>query len=144
MNIHYEGASENNNNKRFAIIYYQPKEEEKAIRFMKFVESYGYKTFGEEESIYIEVEDKDDYNYINESFQKYKKKNWGRCYPSRLGCVSLSIERAYDICSSDEQFYCYLVDMTFTEGSIKSIFEGVSGGPDAYQNGFDCVAASVM
>lgn len=35
MNIHYEGASENNNNTRFAIIYYQAKEEQKAIRFME-------------------------------------------------------------------------------------------------------------
>ena len=142
MNVHYEGASENNNNNRFAIIYYQAKEEQKAIRFMQFVESFGYKTFGEEESIYIEVEDKDDYNYINESFQKYKKKNWAKCYPKR--CVTLSSEGAYAICDSDEQFYCYLVDMEYTENAIKSIFERVSGGPDAYSNGFDCVAASVF
>ncbi len=133
MNIQYIGATENSNNKRFAVIQYCKKEEEKAERFITLLEHMcDYKWFGEEEMIYIEVQDHDDYGYIKECFHSYK-----RTKLFDKASKYFSYEAMYEQAESDGEMYCFLVNKGRTESEIEKIMNDVSCGPDAYHHALE-------
>lgn len=140
MNISYIGATEDSNNKRFAVIQYADKEEEKAYRFILLLkQTYPYKTFGEEEMFYIEVDDKEDFNYVKGCFKAYKQTKMFSKKPKYT-----SHEAMYEEADSDADMYCYLVNERYTESSIKGIMLKVSGATDAYEHALETIAAELF
>ncbi len=140
MNISYIGATEDSNYKRFALIQYTEKEEEKAERFAVLLEQMNtYKWFGEEEMLYIEVDDKDDYNYVKYCFKSYKKTKMFNKTSKRI-----SYEDMYADAETDAEMYCILVNEGHTESEIKDIMLEVSGGPDAYNNALETISAELF
>ncbi len=139
MNISYIGATEDSNYKRFAVIQYIKKEEESADRFVLLLEQYDYKYFGEEEMLYIEVEDKEDFDYVKECFKNYKKTKM-----FRKKAKYHSYEAMYEEAESDAEMYCFLVNNGHSEHTIKNIMLEVSGANDAYNNALETIASELF
>lgn len=140
MNIIYIGATENSNNKRFAVIQYAEKEEKKAERFLLLLDQIGtYTHFGEEEMLYIEVEDREDFEYIKDCFKAYKK---SKLFQKKSKFSSW--EAMYDEAESDGEMYCFLACEGRTEPEIKNIMHNVSGADDAYNHALEEIASEIF
>ena len=139
MNISYIGATEESNYKRFALIQYTEKEEEKVDRFALLMEQIACKSFGEEDMLYIEVEDRNDFNYIKHCFKAYKTT---KMFDKKA--KHFSYESMYKEAESDAEMYCFLVNEGRTESEIKDIMLEVSGATDAYNNALETIASELF
>lgn len=141
MNIRYIGATENSNYKRFAVIQHTEKEEEKAERFVLLLNELSYhNSFGEEEMIYIEVDDKEDFDYVKYCFKAYKKTKVFNKKPKYSCCYGSMYESA----ESDSDMYCYLVNEGLTESAIKDVMLSVSGANDSYNNALALLSTEIF
>ncbi len=130
MNISYVGATENSNYRRFAVIQYAPKEEAKVDRFgLLLSQMFSYTIFGEEDLLYIQVEDREDFEYVKNCFKSYKK---SKIFEKES--KAYSYEKMYKEAKTDAEMYCFLVQEGRTENEIKKIMRDVSGADDAYNN----------
>ena len=140
MNIRYRGSSENTGYKRFAEIQYAPKEEDNVNRFLLLIDDEARPYYGEDEVVTIEVDDKDDYNYIKELFKAYKKFDCeGHCKNLKKSIEKwraglMTDEGLYDKCRHDVDMYLILLNEGYEESEIKEIMYDVSCAPDAYNN----------
>ncbi len=136
MNISYVGATENSNYRRFAVIQYAPKEEVKVDRFSLLLSrALNYTIFGEEDLLYIQVEDREDFEYVKNCFKSYKK---SKIFEKKSKVASYA--KMYEEAESDAEMYCFLVQEGRTENEIKWIMWHVSGADDAYINALDQIS----
>ena len=141
MNIQYIGATENSNYKRFAVIQHTEKEKIQAERFLLLLKQlYERSYFWEEEMLYIEVEDKEEFDYVKSCFKAYKKTKIFQRRSNRL----LSYEEMYEEAESDAEMYCFLVNKQKTESEIKEIMLNVSGATDAYYHALEEISAEIF
>lgn len=141
MNIQYIGATENSNYKRFAVIQHTKKEEIQAERFVILLNQLDERSyFGEEEMLYIEVDDREDFDYVKGCFKAYKK---SKIFQRRSNFL-LSYEEMYEDAETDAEMYCFLVNEQKTEFEIAEIMLNVSGATDAYHNALDEIAAEIF
>lgn len=133
MNISYVGATENSNYRRFAVIQYAPKEEAEVDRFgLLLSQMLSYNIFGEEDLLYIQVEDREDFEDVKNCFKSYKK---SKIFEKKS--KAYSYEQMYEQAKTDAEMYCFLVQEGRTEDEIKEIMWDVSGANDAYNNALD-------
>ena len=141
MNIQYRGASEYTNNLRLAEIQYKPDEEDMVDRFVMLLEIYDMrKTYSEYESVTIEVEDKEDYNYVKDLYKAYKEFDTSKYIKEHN--LSRAIDKwhqnlytddgLYDACKTDLDLYIILMDEGFNEWDIMAFMKAVSYSSDAY------------
>ena len=141
MNIQYIGATENSNYKRFAVIQHTEKEEIQAERFLLLLKQLDERSyFWEEEMLYIEVEDREDFDYVKDCFKAYKKT---KIFQRRSNGL-LSYEGMYEEAESDAEMYCFLVNEQKTESEIEEIMLNVSGATDAYYHALEEIAAEIF
>lgn len=141
MNIQYRGASEYTNNLRLAEIQYKPDEEDMVDRFVMLLEIYDMrKTYSEYESVTIEVEDKEDYNYVKDLYKAYKEFDTSKYIKEHN--LSRAIDKwhqnlytddgLYDACKTDLDLYIILIDEGFNECEVSAFMKAVSYSSDAY------------
>lgn len=141
MNIQYRGASEYTNNLRLAEIQYKPNEEDMVDRFVMLLEIYDMrKTYSEDEAVTIEVDDKEDYNYVKDLYKAYKKFDTSKYIKEHN--LSKAIDKwhqnlytddgLYDACKTDLDLYIILMDEGFNECEVSAFMKAVSYSSDAY------------
>lgn len=141
MNIQYRGASEYTNNLRLAEIQYKPNEEDIVDRFVRLLETYDMrKAYSEDGVITIEVDDKEDYNYVKDIYKAYKKFDTSKYIKEHN--LSEVIDKwhqhlytddgLYDACKTDLDLYIILMDEGFNEWDIMTFMKEVSYTSDAY------------
>ena len=141
MNIQYRGASEYTNDLRLAEIQYKPNEEDMVDRFVMLLEIYDMrKTYSEYESVTIEVEDKEDYNYVKDLYKAYKKFDTSKYIKEHN--LSRAVDKwhqnlytddgLYDACKTDLDLYIILMDEGFNECEVSAFMKAVSYSSDAY------------
>lgn len=140
MNIQYIGATESSNYKRFAVIQHTEKEEIQVERFLLLLKQlYERSYFWEEEMLYIEVEDREEFDYVKECFKAYKKTKIFQRKSNRF-----SYEDMYEEAESDAEMYCFLVNEQKTESEIKKIMLNVSGANDAYYHALEEISDEIF
>jgi len=149
MNVRYRGKSELTGNIRLAEIQYDKDESEANNRLIAVLEAYGYKCFCEEEVTTIQVEDREDYQYIKSTYMKFKaffrdsvKKH--EALIQRLKKGIMSVGELYDSVDTDLDFYVILVICGYNEYRIKQIMRDVSYADDAYNNALDMLSAEII
>lgn len=141
MNIQYRGASEYTNNRRLAEIQYKPNEEDMVDRFVTLLEIYDMRrTESEDEVVAIEVDDKEDYNYVKDLYKAYKKFDTSKYIKEHN--LSKAIDKwhqnlytddgLYDACKTDLDLYIILMDEGFNELEVSAFMKEVSYSSDAY------------
>ena len=141
MNIQYRGASEYTNNLRLAEIQYKPNEEDMVDRFVRLLVIYDMRrTYSEDEVVSIEVDDKEDYNYVKDIYKAYKKFDTSEYIKEHN--LSKAINKwhqnlytddgLYDACKTDLDLYIILMDEGFNEWDIMEFMKEVSYSSDAY------------
>lgn len=141
MNIRYRGASEYTNNLRLAEIQYKPNEEDMVDRFVMLLEIYDMrKIYSEDEAVTIEVDDKEDYNYVKDLYKAYKKFDTSKYIKEHN--LSRAIDKwhqnlytddgLYDACKTDLDLYIILIDEGFNECEVSAFMKAVSYSSDAY------------
>ena len=141
MNIQYRGASEYTNNLRLAEIQYKPNEEDMVDRFVRLLVIYDMRrTYSEDEVVAIEVDDKEDYNYVKDIYKAYKKFDTSEYIKEHN--LSKAINKwhqnlytddgLYDACKTDLDLYIILMDEGFNEWDIMEFMKEVSYSSDAY------------
>ena len=141
MNIRYRGASEYTNNLRLAEIQYKPNEEDMVDRFVMLLEIYDMrKIYSEDEAVTIEVDDKEDYNYVKDIYKAYKKFDTSKYIKEHN--LSKAIDKwyqnlytddgLYDACKTDLDLYIILMDEGFNECEVSAFMREVSYSRDAY------------
>ena len=141
MNIRYRGASEYTNNLRLAEIQYKPNEEDVVDRFVRLLMIYDMRrTYPEDEVVAIEVDDKEDYNYVKDIYKAYKKFDTNKYIKEHN--LSEAIDKwhqnlytddgLYDACKTDLDLYIILMDEGFNEWDVMTFMKGVSCSSDAY------------
>lgn len=141
MNIQYRGASEYTNNLRLAEIQYKRDEEDMVDRFVMLLEIYDMrKAYSEDEAVTIEVDDKEDYNYLKDMYKAYKKFDISKYIKEHN--LSKAIDKwhqhlytddgLYDACKTDLDLYIILIDEGFNEWDIMAFMKEVSYTSDAY------------
>ena len=141
MNIQYRGASEYTNNLRLAEIQYKPNEEDVVDRFVWLLMLYNMRrTYPEDEVVAIEVDDKEDYNYVKDMYKAYKKFDTSKYIKEHN--LSKAVDKwhqhlytddgLYDACKTDLDLYIILIDEGFNERDIMKFMKEVSCSSDAY------------
>ncbi len=144
MNIRYKGASEDTRGKRLAEIQFKENEEENLRRFILITGQFeSWKYSFEDEVLVIQVADKEEYDYIKDYYLNYKSfdiKNHIKKYKKLIedyhGAFTTPAG-VYDKVETDLDMYLILVNDGHDENFIKYVMDGVSGGPDAYNNALE-------